>query len=361
MMQLGTGGEQTRWTAEVLRRASAVLHGRMVGVWEVSPERSLVPVATNVTESLAWDATPEVVDALRHLAMPAGPGSRWVAGRLSTTGQWCVAPVRDQVPAPPPNSHERRSRERLALELAGLCLGLSDLRAEADEASAPDLFQRFTEQLGTFAQDIVTPLSAARSAVVRAGAVLAGTAQPDRAARERLLEDLRGAARALEQALSRVRTVQERARAVVATSSHFDVVQVVWSCVDGERAQAAQRGATLELKTLAYAVSVPGSADEFRTVVLTAIRAVVDGLRGSAGAVRVTAENIGPVVRVIVSSPGLERLAEAAPLSEARGIVEKSFGGTLTIVASPGEGTAVTVSLPVLSHRFRDPSLWWER
>src|SRR5256885_16093961 len=41
-------------------------------------------------------------------------------------GQWCVAPVRQQPPAPPPDGVERRSRERMTLELAGLCVGLLD-------------------------------------------------------------------------------------------------------------------------------------------------------------------------------------------------------------------------------------------
>ena len=88
MAHQGNGQEQSRWAAEVLRRASAVLHGRMVGVWEVSPENSLLPVMTNVTEALAWDATPEVKEALRHMAMPAGPGTLWVAGRIGGFAAW---------------------------------------------------------------------------------------------------------------------------------------------------------------------------------------------------------------------------------------------------------------------------------
>ncbi len=359
-----TGDEQGRWAAEVLRRASAVLNGRMVGVWEVSPENSLVPVVTNVTESLAWDATPEVREALRHLAMPASPGSRWVAGRLSANGQWAVAPVRDQVPAPPPFSQERRSRERLALELAGLCLGLSRLGARGDGAgaAAPDLFQRFTEQLGSFAQEIAAPLAAARTAVVRGGAVLAGTPQPDAAARDKLLEDLRAASRALEQAVALVKSVQERARAVVASGGSFDVVQVVWSCVDGVRAQAALRGATLELKTLAYVVTVPGNAEDLKKVLSSAINAAVESLRGRVGTVRVSVENVGPVVMLSVRSPSVEALdAHAAAVAEAKSIAEKTFGGTLTVTAQPAEGTTITIAIPVPTHRFRDPALWWER
>jgi signal transduction histidine kinase len=336
----------------------------MVGVWEVSPENSLIPVVTNVTEALAWDATPEVKEALRHLAMPAGPGSRWVAGRVSGAELWCVAPVRDQVPAPPPYSQERRSRERLALELAGLCLGLSShSAAELDaQAASPDLFQRFTEQLGVFAQEIGSPLAAARQAVARSGAALSAAPQAEPPSREKLVEDLRVASRALEQSVALVKTVQERARAVVSSGGSFDVVQVVWSCVDAERAQAALRGATLELKTLAYVVSVPGNPNDLRTVLTAAINAAVDGLRGRVGTVRVSVENVGPVVMLAVRSPAAEGLeALQAAVAEARAIVERTFGGTFTVTAQPVEGTLLTVAIPVPSHRFRDPALWWER
>ncbi|MGA2381959.1 MAG: hypothetical protein ABSG61_00860 [Gemmatimonadales bacterium] len=357
------GQDQARWAAEVLRRASAALNGRMVGVWEVSPENSLVPVVTNVTDALAWDATPEVKEALRHLAMPVGPGSRWVAGRVSGPEQWCVAPVRDQVPAPPPYAQERRSRERLALELAGLCLGLSSHRASAAgvQAAPPDLFQRFTEQLGAFAREIGAPLTAARQAVGRSSAALAGTAAPELASREKLQEDLRVASRALEQAVALVKTVQDRAQAVVASGS-FDVVQVVWSCVDAARAQAALRGATLELKTLAYAVSIPGSAADLAAALTSAIRATVDGLQGRVATVRVSVESVGPVIMLAVRSPSGEGLdALVAAVAEAKRTVEETFGGTLTVAAQPAEGTTLTMAIPAPSHRFRDPALWWER
>jgi hypothetical protein len=363
MSQPELSGEEGRWTAEVLRRASAVLHGRMVGVWEVSPQESLVPVATNSTEILAWDATPEVEEALLRVALPAAPGARWVAGRMSGLGQWCVAPVRHQVPAPPPNDRERRSRERLAMELAGLCLGLRarGSNGAATESAAPDLFQRFTEQLGAFAYDIGAPLAAARAAVARSGSALASTAQGDGAQRDKLVDELRRAAKALEQAVTLVRTVQERARAVIATGENLDVVRVVWSCVDAERAPAALHGAALELKTLAYVVSIPGSADEFYKVVVAAIRAAVECLQGRGGTVKVTVENVGPVVRLVVRTPAVGGLdAHAPPMVTARSIVEKNFGGTLTVTSPTVEGTALIVSVPVPSHRFRDPALWWE-
>jgi signal transduction histidine kinase len=361
MTDPGTSEQQSRWTVEVLRRAGAALNGRMVGVWVVEESGQLKPLASNGTEAQAWEVTPEVKIAVAHLAMPAPPGSRWVAGRLADA-QWCVAPVRDSVPDPPPvATKERRSRERLALELAGLCLGLSSRVAGDGMPADLDLFERFMEQLGSFAQDIGGPLAVARTAVVRSGAVLAEAVPPDEAGRAKLIEDLRAAGRALEQAVSLVRTVHDRARAVLEHGGEFDVVQVVWSCVDAERPQAALRGASIELKTLAYVVSVPGSADSLRLAVASMIRLAVRGLQGRVGAVTVALENVGPVVRLVVLAPGAEVVDGQSAVADARRIVENAFGGTLTVSSVPGEGATITLSLPAPTHRFRDPALWWER
>ena len=360
MTDPGTTEQQSRWTVEVLRRAGAALNGRMVGVWMVEDAGSLKPIASNGTEAQAWEVTPEVRVAVTHLAMPAPPGSRWVAGRLADA-QWCVAPVRDTVPDPPPIPQERRSRERLALELAGLCLGLSGRVAGNGMPADLDLFERFMEQLGSFAQDIGGPLAVARTAVVRSGAALAEAIPPDEAGRAKLIDDLKSAGRALEQAVSLVRTVHDRARAVLEHGGEFDVVQVVWSCVDAERPQAALRGASIELKTLAYVVSVPGNADSLRIAVSSMIRLAVRGLQGRVGTVTVSLENVGPVVRLVVSAPGAEVADGQTAVADARRVIESGFGGTLTVSAGAGEGATITLSLPAPTHRFRDPALWWER
>ena len=360
MTDPGTTEQQSRWTVEVLRRAGAALNGRMVGVWVVEETGSLRPLASNGTEAQAWEVTPDVKVAVTHLAMPAPPGSRWVAGRLADD-QWCVAPVRDSVPDPPPVERERRSRERLALELAGLCLGLSARVLGEGMPADLDLFERFMEQLGSFAQDIGGPLAVARTAVVRSGAVLAEAVPTDEEGRARLIEDLRAAGRALEQAVSLVRTVHDRARAVLEHGGEFDVVQVVWSCVDAERPQAALRGASIELKTLAYVVAVPGSADSLRMAVSSMLRLAVRGLQGRVGAVTVSLENVGPVVRLVVSAPGAEVADGQSAVADARRVVETAFGGTLTVTSVAGEGATLTLSLPAPTHRFRDPALWWER
>jgi hypothetical protein len=149
---------------------------------------------------------------------------------------------------------------------------------------------------------------------------------------------------------------------VVARGGSFDVVQVLWSCVDGARAQAALRGATLELKTLAYAVTVPGSAGELGAVLTAAIEAAVEGLRGRVGTVQVSVESVGSVVVASVHSPAADGLdPHAVAVADARRIVEQSFGGTLTVATQPTGGATLTVAIPAPSHRFRDPALWWEQ
>jgi hypothetical protein len=360
MTEPGTSEQQSRWTAEVLRRAGAALNGRMVGVWVVEDSGTLKPMASNGTEAQAWEVTPEVRIAVSQAALVTPPGSRWVAGRLADA-QWCVAPVRDSVPDPPPIGQERRCRERLALELAGLCLGLSSRVAGDGMPADLDLFERFMEQLGSFAQDIGGPLAVARTAVVRSGATLAEAVPPTEAGWAKLIEDLRAAGRALEQAVSVVRTVHDRARAVLEGGGEFDVVQVVWSCVDAERPQAVLRSASIELKTLAYVVSVPGSADSLRLAVASMIRLALRGLQGRAGTVTVSLESVGSVVRLVVAAPGAVVEDGQTAVADTRRIIESEFGGTLTVNAAAGAGVMITLSLPAPTHRFRDPALWWEQ
>ena len=139
------------------------------------------------------------------------------------------------------------------------------------------------------------------------------------------------------------------------------MVQVVWACVDGERPQAALKGATLELKTLAYVVSVLGSEEGLRTAVSGMIREGVRGLGGKPGAVEMALENVGPVVKFEVRTPGAVPGEGQPSIQEIRRIVETAFGGTLTLASDAVGGTALTMTLPVPSHRFRDPAQWWER
>src|SRR2546428_6890774 len=113
---------------EILRQASVALGGRPVTVWgvavraELEPQASSEPAPTHHATKLDVDAT------LRRWNITIVQGSRWVGWRGAGDGDWVVAPGRTRPPAPPPEGPERPSRDRLTLELAGLCLGLLDRR-----------------------------------------------------------------------------------------------------------------------------------------------------------------------------------------------------------------------------------------
>src|SRR3989475_1643526 len=120
---------------EILRQASVALGGRPVTVWEVSARAELEPQASSDPTPGYHDSKLDVDATLRQWGIHIVQGSRFVGVRAGE-GNWVVAPVRTRPPAPPPEGRERRSRERLTLELAGLCLGLLD-RRELPAAPAP--------------------------------------------------------------------------------------------------------------------------------------------------------------------------------------------------------------------------------
>jgi len=122
------------WREEVLRRAEQALQGRLVGLWRTA-EGQLVPVAVGANRALPPTAAGEITRALKGWRVDLDPNGRWLAARLDM-GRWCIAPVRGDVPAPPPQGVERRKKERMMLELAGLCLGLIEERFGAGEAAA---------------------------------------------------------------------------------------------------------------------------------------------------------------------------------------------------------------------------------
>src|SRR5947199_315927 len=137
-------------SAASLGQTSAVI-GQPVTLWEVTGEHEAVPRATSDqsrTPRLDLEAT------LRRWNIPVPIGSRWVAAPGATSDAWVIAPVRSRPPAPPPQGRERRSKERLALELAGLALGLIDAPASHQTAALPP---------GILAHEASNPLTAARA------------------------------------------------------------------------------------------------------------------------------------------------------------------------------------------------------
>ena len=122
------------WREEVLRRAEQALLGRLVSLWETTGDR-VIPLAVGMKRELPPTIAGEINRALRSWRVPVATGTRWLAVRLDM-GRWCIAPVRADIPAPPPHGVERRKRERMTLELAGLCLGLVEERFAADAPPA---------------------------------------------------------------------------------------------------------------------------------------------------------------------------------------------------------------------------------
>jgi diguanylate cyclase (GGDEF)-like protein/PAS domain S-box-containing protein len=145
-----------RWR-EVLRRAAVALQGRIVGVWESDAEGRVRPIAASLEPELLQGAASELESTLEHWGVERRPGQRWLASRLGKE-RWCVAPFAERPPRPAPDGIERRSPERMTLELAGAALKLLEPReAVADqalaeppaaEARALDMYRAMVESAG---------------------------------------------------------------------------------------------------------------------------------------------------------------------------------------------------------------------
>jgi len=108
--------------SELLNQLSTALRGRTVALWRVARGgRAMTEVVSRRPPppgALEFDL-PRV---LRRWGRMALPQSLWIGCRVDAD-RWHVAAVRSDPPAPPPTGLERRSPERLVVELGGLCLG----------------------------------------------------------------------------------------------------------------------------------------------------------------------------------------------------------------------------------------------
>jgi diguanylate cyclase (GGDEF)-like protein/PAS domain S-box-containing protein len=117
---------------EILRQTAAALGGRSVGLWEIAdsgvPQRlaAFVPVGRSGTPPRG------VAIALNELGDRRARAGKWLSC-ASDEGVVFLAPVRGTVPRPPPSGVERRSPERVTLELAALCIGLASGSSDLDQ------------------------------------------------------------------------------------------------------------------------------------------------------------------------------------------------------------------------------------
>ena len=107
---------------ELLNQLSTALRGRTVALWRV------VQGGLATTEAVSRRPPPDdavefdIAGVLRRWGRLALPHSLWVGCRVDAD-HWHVAAVRRDPPAPPPTGLERRSPERLVVELGALCFG----------------------------------------------------------------------------------------------------------------------------------------------------------------------------------------------------------------------------------------------
>jgi len=358
---------------EILRQASVALQGRIVAVWEVSPRAQVLPILASVPDPPTEATTLDLTTTLQRWSTPIIQGSRWVGCRLDDAGKWCIAPVRNQPPAPPPGGVERRSRERMTLELAGLCLGLVDqtprmtARPRTPES---DALAELVRQPSVIAHEVANPLTAALAGLdwcfkrVRE----AGSMEP--VLKAGILEDLTGVAEGMDQAIAFLRSIQDRARGGLARWERFDAGQVIRSCVALERPLARKSGVALEGTIAVSGVYLQGDPNALYQVLTNLIRNAVSASQGDKTPVVVTLTQAGDVLRLAVQDRGVGIATEhrdrifdpgfttrafgsgsGTGLTVVREITQEMFKGQVDVQSSLGQGTTFTVTLPIPPQR----------
>jgi len=359
---------------EVLRQASAALGGLPVTVWEVSagaevePVDSSDPTPAHHTTKLDVDAT------LRRWSIPIVQGSRWVGCQAKVEGAWVVAPVRLRPPAPPPDGRERRSRERLTLELAGLCLGLLDRRDPLPGAQAParraDPLQELTTLPGIIAHELSNPLTAARAGLQLAMESVGRWTEVVAARRVELLDELGQVIEDIDRSVSFLRAIKDRARGTLARSERFDAVRVVRSCCTLETRVLKEKRIPLEFDSTLENVYLKGDPNALYDLLVNLIRNAADASAGRQAPIRVGLARDAGTLRLTVRDEGsgigpqdLERIFEAGFTTKAFGegsgmglvvvqsVVRNMFAGSIAVDSRVGAGTTMIVSLPIPSQR----------
>src|SRR5881628_1263220 len=357
---------------EVLRQASVALQGRVVTLWEVSARAEVMPVLSSAATPQHSDTRLDVDGTLHYWGAPIIQGSRWVGCRLDDTGPWCVAPVRQQPPAPPPDGIERRSRERMTLELAGLCLGLVDQppAVSRPRSPEPDALAELVRQPSMIAHEVANPLTAALVSLDLSLDVVRSAESLEPAFRAELLEELAAVGEGMEQAIQFLRSIQDRARGGLARSERFDAAQVVRSCVALERPLAGKRNVALQAAIGVSGVFLQGDPNALYQVLTNLIRNAVSASREQNSPVVVTLEQVGESLRLAVQDHGvgiaaehLERIFEpgfttkefgsgsGTGLAVVRQITQDMFGGAVKVDSAVGRGSTFEITLPIPAQR----------
>jgi hypothetical protein len=332
---------------EILRQASAVV-GRPVVLWEVIGPHHAVPRASSGPDVGARPPEFDLDVILKRWSMHVHVGSRWVTAPGDTADAWVVAPVRSRPPAPPPSGRERRSRERLALELAGLALGVigGPSAAPAQEAAPTS---------GMLAHQASNPLTAARAGLQLAMESIGRWVDLAADRRLVLLDDLGEVLEDIDRTTELLRAVREhgttRGAAAAGRPERFDAVRVIRSCLTLERRLLRDRGIELEFSTGLEATYLKGDPNALFDLLVTLVRNAAEGGGGGETPLPVSVQlaQTGKDLELTVQGRG-----NPANVSKVLGVAESVFGAKVTVEAGSPTATRFTIALPLPPQREAD-------
>ncbi len=326
---------------EVLRQASAVV-GRPVVLWEVIGPHQAVPRASSGPDVGAEPPGFDLDVILQRWSVPVPVGSRWVTAPSPSADAWVIAPVRSRPPAPPPGGRERRSRERLALELAGLALGLIASPPSTDAPAAAS---------GMLVHQATNPLTAARAGLQLSMESIGRWVDLAADRRLALLDDLGQVLEDLDRTSEMLHAMRESARAGMLTArgggGRFDAVRVVRSCLTLERRLLRDRGVDLDFTTALETVYIKGDSNALFDMLVSVVRSATDMTTGQTTPVRVELEQKGQELALVVR--GGRALSD---LTKVRSVAESAFNGTVKVES--GDATTLTIALPLPPQREAD-------
>jgi signal transduction histidine kinase len=360
---------------EVLRQAGIALDGRIVTLWEISPAAAAVPVLSGILNPQPSDVELDLETTLRRWGAPIVQKTRWVGCRLRAGGLWIVAPVRSRPAAPPPSGLERRSRERLVLELAGLSVGaIAAAEDGARRRLAPtEALWELARQPSVIAHEVGNPLAVALGNLdLSVDAIRsAPLSDLDGTFRAALLADLANASEGIEQAAQYLRSIQDRPFGAAGRMARFDVTPVIRSCVTLEGPLARKHGVALRWQTSVDSLYLFGDSGALYQVLTNLIRNAVDASHGQKS-VLITLSRSGDCLNLAVQDTGqgiapehlgriFDRGFTTKPPGKGSGIglaVVKEitgamFGGTIGVESRVGMGTTFTLALPIPPQRDR--------
>ena len=329
---------------EVLRQASAVV-GRPVVLWEIIGPHQAVPRASSGPDVGARPPGFDLDAILQRWSVRVPVGSRWITAPGSTPDAWVIAPVRSRPPAPPPGGRERRSRERLALELAGLALGLIAAPTSSHDAA--------TASPGMMVHQASNPLTAARAGLQLSMESIGRWVDLAADRRLALLDDLGQVLEDVDRTSELLRAMRESARSGMMTArgagGRFDAVRVVRSCLTLERRLLRDRGVDLDFTTALESTFVKGDSNALFDMLVGIVRNAAETNTGQPTPVRVQLEQKGKELQLVVR--GGRALAD---LTKVRSVAESAFNGTVKVESPSGDTTTLTIALPLPPQREGD-------